>query len=295
MPADTASSRADDRVDVSTELTGLDALDLAAPPRTARLAQALLGVALVVAALGTVIAGWHLLVQSEWKPRYALEGPGAAWSEFGRMWGDGDITKAVGITMGRAVKGYALAMVIGLAIGIALASNTWLRRGYAPIVTGLQTMPSVAWFPLAILLFQISEQSILVVVVLGAAPSIINGLLNGLDNVPPLLQRAGRVLGARGLSHLRHVMLPAAVPSFIGGMKQGWAFAWRSLLAGELLVVVPGEPSLGFLLQTARDLSDSAMLLATMSVILIIGIVVDTVFFGRLEGFVRRRYGLDVG
>jgi NitT/TauT family transport system permease protein len=290
MPVDAT----EERVDVSTELTGLDALDLAAPPRAARAAQALLGVALVVAALGTVILGWHLLVESGWKPRYALEGPGAAWDEFRRMWGEGQITQAVRITMGRAIKGYALAMVLGLTMGIVLASSTWLRRGYAPIVTGLQTMPSVAWFPLAILLFRISEQSILVVVVLGAAPSIINGLLNGVDNVPPLLRRAGRVLGARGVAHLRHVMLPAAVPSFIGGMKQGWAFAWRSLLAGELLVIVPGRPSLGALLQTARDLSDSAMLLATMSVILVIGIVIDTLFFGRLERYVRHRYGLDL-
>jgi NitT/TauT family transport system permease protein len=147
---------------------------------------------------------------------------------------------------------------------------------------------------LAILLFRISEQSILFVVVLGAAPSIANGLLSGLDNVPPLLRRAGRVLGARGFSAYRFVSLPAALPAFVGGIKQGWAFAWRSLLAGELLVIVPGRTSLGALLQNARDLSNSAMLLAAMSIILVIGIVVDTVFFGRLERFVRHRHGLDV-
>jgi NitT/TauT family transport system permease protein len=290
MPAEIV----EERVDVSTELTGLDNLDLAAPPRGARFAQGLLNVALVVAALGSIVLGWHLLVESGWKPRDALEGPGAAFSELKEMWRKGDVTTAVSITMGRALRGYALALCIGLALGITLASSKWLRTGYAPIVTGLQTMPSVAWFPLAILLFRISEQSILFVVVLGAAPSIANGLLSGLDNVPPLLRRAGRVLGAKGISHWRHVMLPAAVPGFIGGMKQGWAFAWRSLLAGELLVIVPGRTSLGALLQNARDLSNSAMLLAAMSIILVIGIVVDTVFFGRLERFVRHRHGLDV-
>lgn len=290
MPAEAT----EERVDVSTELTGLDNLDLAAPPRGARLTQVLLGIALVVAALGSIIAGWHLLVKSGWKPEYALAGPGKVWDQVRELWTEGTIRKSVGITLGRAIKGYALALVIGLALGSLLASSRWLRRGYGPVVTGLQTMPSVAWFPLALLLFQVSEQAILFVVVLGAAPSIANGLLGGFDNVPPLLKRAGRVLGARGIQHWRHVMLPAAVPSFIGGMKQGWAFAWRSLLAGELLVIVPGKQSLGVLLQTGRDLSDSPLLLSAMSIILVIGIVVDTLVFGRLERFIRHRHGLDV-
>ena len=98
------------------------------------------------------------------------------------------------------------------------------------MVTGLQTMPSIAWFPLAILLFQQSERAVLFVVVLGAAPSIANGIVAGIDHTPPILLRAGRVLGARGFSSLRHVVLPAAFPSFVSGLKQGWAFAWRSLL-----------------------------------------------------------------
>ena len=290
MPAEAIEPRND----VARELTGLDNLDLPTQPRGARLGRALLGIALLVAALGSIVVGWHFLVESGWKPRYALDSPGSVWDELRELWAEGSVTRAVGITMGRALRGYALAMVIGLTLGILLASSKWLRAGYGPIVTGLQTMPSVAWFPLAILLFRISEQAILFVVVLGAAPSIANGLLGGFDNVPPLLKRAGRVLGARGISHWRHVMLPAAVPGFIGGMKQGWAFAWRSLLAGELLVIVPGRESLGVLLQTGRDLSDSALLLSAMSIILLLGIVIDTLFFGRLEGFVRHRHGLDV-
>lgn len=297
MPADTdtaAGSDAEPRNDVATELTGLDNLDLAAPPRAARLGRALVGVGLVLAALGSIIFGWHLLVQSGWKPEYALAGPDKVWKQVQELWSEGTIRRSVGITMGRALKGYTLALVIGVVLGSILSSSRWLRRGYGPVITGLQTMPSVAWFPLALLLFRVSEQAILFVVVLGAAPSIANGLLGGFDNVPPLLRRAGRVLGARGLAHWRHVMLPAAVPNFIGGMKQGWAFAWRSLLAGELLVIIPGKESLGVLLQTGRDLSDSPLLLSAMSIILVIGILIDTVVFGRLEGFVRRHHGLDV-
>ena len=103
-------------------------------------------------------------------------------------------------------------------------------------------MPSIAWFPLAILLFKLSEEAILFVVVIGAAPSVANGLISGIDHIPPLWLRAGRVLGAKGLSAYRHVVLPAALPEFVSGLKQGWAFAWRSLLAGELLVIIASAP-----------------------------------------------------
>ena len=119
-------------------------------------------------------------------------------------------------------------------------------------------------------MFGLNESAILFVVVLGAAPSIANGLINGVDNIPPVLLRAGRVLGARGLSSVRHVVMPAALPSFVGGLKQGWAFAWRSLLAGELIVLL-GKPSLGQELQGSRDLSNYPMMYSVMVMIFIIG------------------------
>ena len=153
-------------------------------------------------------------------------------------------------------------------------------------------MPSIAWFPLAILLFGLSEQAILFVVILGAAPSIANGLISGVDQIPRILLRAGRMLGARGVASYRHIVLPAALPSFVGGLKQGWAFAWRSLMAGELLVIVAGQTSIGVRLQLSRDLVDAPGLLSTMLVILLIGVVVDGFVFGSLDRSIRRRWGL---
>jgi NitT/TauT family transport system permease protein len=153
-------------------------------------------------------------------------------------------------------------------------------------------MPSIAWFPLAILLFGLTETAIMFVVVLGAAPSIANGLISGVDHIPRILLRAGQVLGARGFARYRHVVLPAALPSFVGGLKQGWAFAWRSLMAGELLVVIAAQPSIGVRLQFSREFSDAPGLLSTMIVILVIGIVVDVVVFGNLDRAIRRRWGL---
>ena len=185
----------------------------------------------------------------------------------------------------------ALALVIGSIVGIAVARFRLLRSAVGSLITGLQTMPSIAWFPLAILLFGLTEKAIMFVVVLGAAPSIANGLIAGVDHVPPLMLRAGRMVGAQGVRLYRHVLLPAALPTYMTGLKQGWAFAWRSLMAGELLVIVANRPSIGDQLQLSREFSRSDDMLALMIVILVIGIVVDTVF-GRADVAIRRRWGL---
>jgi len=152
-------------------------------------------------------------------------------------------------------------------------------------------MPSIAWFPLAVLLFGLSEGAIFFVVLLGAAPAIAGGLLSGVDHVQPLLIRVGRTMGARGLGLYRHVILPAALPAFVGGLKQGWAFAWRSLMAGELLGIVGHQASLGVRLQFAREFSDAEQLLALMIVIFAVGIAIDGVF-GVVDGRIKRRWGL---
>ena len=202
------------------------------------------------------------------------------------------IWTAIGTTMSRAVYGYSLALVIGTTVGALVARIPVLRAAIGSMITGLQTMPSVAWFPAALLLFQLTQAAIIFVVVLGAAPSIANGLINGIDNISPVLLRAGRVLGARRFAAFRSVILPAAMPSFIGGLKQGWAFAWRSLLAGELLVLIPGKFSLGQQLDVNRLNLDVAGVYGIMIVIFVIGVLVDTFVFGFAERSIRKRYGL---
>jgi sulfonate transport system permease protein len=192
----------------------------------------------------------------------------------------------------RGVYGFAIALVIGSVVGALVARIPVLRAAVGSMITGLQTMPSVAWFPAAVLIFHLNETAIIFVVVLGAAPSIANGLINGIDNIPPVLLRAGRVLGARRFSAFRNVVLPAALPSFVGGLKQGWAFAWRSLLAGELLVLIPGKLSLGEQLDVNRQFGDAAGIYGMMIVIFVIGVCMDAFVFGAADRAVRRRYGL---
>jgi NitT/TauT family transport system permease protein len=245
-----------------------------------------------LAAIGMALALWELVVLSGWRPEYVLPGPGAV---LGRLWADlvsGDILTAAAITMKRALLGYAIALVVGVAVGLVMARSQLLRTAAGSLLTGLQTMPSVAWFPLAILLFQLSEAAILAVVVLGAAPSIAIGLLTSTDQVPPLLVRAGKVMGARGLALYRHIIIPAALPGFVAGLKQGWAFAWRSLMAGELLVIIGHAPSIGVRLQFSRELSDAEGLLAWMLVVMIVGVMIDGLVFGSIERRLREGRGL---
>jgi NitT/TauT family transport system permease protein len=244
-----------------------------------------------LAAVALAIGIWQVVVWSGWREEYVLPAPATVFERLRELIADGTVLDAVGITLRRALVGFALAVVIGVLVGGIVASSRIARSAVGSLITGLQTMPSIAWFPLAILLFQLSEGAITFVVVLGAAPSIANGLIAGVDHVPPILLRAGTVMGATGLARFRHVVLPASLPSFVGGLKQGWAFAWRSLMAGELLVTL-GVFSVGFLLQQYRSVNDTPGLIAIMIVILVIGIVVDSLVFGTLDRWVRRRHGL---
>jgi NitT/TauT family transport system permease protein len=271
-------------------LAGLDALEQEESKRKALISRLWSRLWPKLAALALALVLWQLVVASGWRPKYVLPPPTVVFRELASVVRTADFWHGVGVTAKRAAVGFGLAMVIGGVTGALVATVRPLRIAVGAFITGLQTMPSIAWFPLAILLFKLSESAITFVVVLGAAPSIANGLIAGIDHVPPILVRAGRMLGANGVTLFRHVIFPAALPSCLAGLKQGWAFAWRSLMAGELLVLL-GVPSVGARLQFAREVNDAKLLLAMMIVVLIIGIVVDSLF-GVADNILRRRWGL---
>ncbi|WP_424527883.1 ABC transporter permease [Sphaerisporangium viridialbum] len=279
-------------VDISQQIAGLDALELSHREQRGVAARIWSRAWPMISAIVLVLVIWELVVLSGWRPEYVFPGPVAVFGDLWARLGDAEFYQAVAVTMRRAVTGFAVAVLVGLVVGAAVSRVRPLRAAFGSLITGLQTMPSIAWFPLAILLFKLSESAILFVVVLGAAPSIANGLIAGVDYTPPILLRAGHILGLRRLALYRHVILPASLPSFLSGLKQGWAFAWRSLMAGELLVIIAHQTSIGEQLDNARELSDAPGLLATMIVILVIGIVVD-MCFGAADNALRRRWGLD--
>jgi NitT/TauT family transport system permease protein len=276
-----------------SQIQGLDALDLGspAPPLAHKVWRAAWP---KLAALAISLGLWQLVAISGWRESYALPGPAPVLVELGARLATVQLWQAVGVTMTRGVVGFAIAAVLGLVLGVLVARSRLLRAAIGSLITGLQTMPSIAWFPLAILLFTMSEQAILFVILIGAVPSIANGVIGGVDYVPSLLVRAGRNVGASGLSLYRHVILPAALPNIVTGLKQGWAFAWRSLLAGELMVQIAFRPSLGQFLSNSRELGDTSYMIALMIVILLIGIAVDAVF-GSVERGIRRRRGVIIG
>jgi NitT/TauT family transport system permease protein len=242
-------------------------------------------------AVALAIGLWQLVVLSGWKSENLLPGPGTVFGSLAESARTSAFYETIQTTMQRGVLGFLAALVVGSILGIAVSQWRVLRLAVGSLITGLQTMPSIAWFPLAILLFQLSETAIFFVIILGAAPSIANGIISGIDDTSPQLLRAGRMLGARGWKRYRYVILPAALPSYLGGLKQGWAFAWRSLMAGELLVPISNKPSLGRELENARQFLLADQLLATMIVILVLGMVIDTIF-SALANSVRRRRGL---
>jgi NitT/TauT family transport system permease protein len=277
--------------ELAGDLAGVGPVETAARPAGLPLRRVWNGLWPKLAAAALMIAAWQIVVWSGWKPDYVLPGPGPVFQRLAQDFGNVSFDLGIAITLRRALVGYAIAVAIGSAAGILVARIVVLRKAIGSAILGLQSMPSIAWFPLAILLFGLNETAIFFVVILGAAPAIAGGLLSGVDHVQPILVRVGHVMGARGLSLYRHVILPAALPSFVGGLKQGWAFAWRSLMAGEIIGIVGHQLSLGQQIQLARDFADAEQLLAIIVVIFVIGVVIDSLF-GILDRAIRRRWGL---
>lgn len=201
---------------------------------------------------------------------------------------DGLLWGAIGLSFRRLLVGYALSLCVGFTIGIAMAGSDAVRRGISPIVTGLQALPSVCWLPLGLLWFGLSDAAILFVIVLGSALGVAISVDAGCRNVPPLYIRAARTMGANGFTLYRRVILPAAFPEILTGMRLAWAFAWRSLMGAELLFVAGG---LGHLLETGRELGDLPQVVAVMVVIVILGIASERVLFDRIEAKLRIRWG----
>jgi NitT/TauT family transport system permease protein len=273
-------------------LSGLDALELAGRATGRNRAAAFWAATWPkVLAIALAIGIWQVVVWTQWRPPWVLPAPGEVGHELARLLTTAHFWQALATTLRRALVGFALATVIGFLLGVAVARIKPLRAAIGSMITALQTMPSIAWFPLAILLFQLTENAIMFVVVLGAAPSIANGVIAGVDYVPPLLLRAGRNIGARGLGLYRFVIAPASLPHIVAGLKQGWAFAWRSLMAGEILVIIANRPALGTSLELAHQFSDAVGLLAYMVVILVVGIVADA-GFRAADKAVRDRWGI---
>jgi len=286
------------REDTRRVEAGLDALDTApaGPVTRSRWHVFTHSVLPPIAFLAALVGVWQLVYVAGLKPSYALPGPAAVAKVFWQTVQDGRAAEAVWTSVSRGAVGFAMSLVIGTLLGLAMWASRWLRAAVGPIVSGLQSLPSVAWVPAAIIWFQLSNAAIYTVVLLGAVPSIANGLLTGFKQVPPLFDRVGRVLGLSAVGRIRYVLLPAALPGYLGGLRQGWAFAWRSLMAAELITYSPSlGQGLGQLLNIGRELSQMALVITSIALILVVGVAIELLVFAPLERRVLQTRGLTTG
>jgi NitT/TauT family transport system permease protein len=289
------AGRVDTVQDNASVGAGLDALDT---PTTAdspgRGRKILRQVLPPVVALVVVVGIWQSLWAAAFWPEYQLPAPAAVWDQIWSRVVTGEIFGLLWTSVHRAVIGFVVAVVVAIPLGLLIANFSVVRRGIGPIVSGLQSLPSVAWVPAAVLWFGLTDASIYFVVLLGAVPSIANGLVSGMDQIPPILPRVGKVLGAGRLASARHILLPAALPGFLGGLKQGWAFSWRSLMAAELIATSPQLGlGLGQFLHNGMSLSDMSLVMAAIILILFVGIGIELLVFRPLERAVLRARGLN--
>jgi NitT/TauT family transport system permease protein len=301
MPHDTTVATASPRADAASAHSedlrsleaGLDRLQMTTDRPASRWRRISASVLPPVVFVLVLIAIWQLYVVIAQPRPDIIPGPLDVLGALGSAWESGRLQEAVVTSLERGIVGFLIAIVVGTPIGLLLAEVRPLRRAIGPIISGLQVLPSVAWVPAAIIWFGLSDATVYFVILMGAIPSIVNGLIAGVDQVPPQLRRVGTVLGATKVQLATAVILPAALPGYLAGLKQGWAFSWRSLMAAEI-IAVGGTIGfgLGSMLQQSRELADLAGVLGTILVILFIGILIELLFFGPLERRMLQRRGL---
>nr|WP_169823840.1 ABC transporter permease [Clostridium carboxidivorans] len=229
-------------------------------------------------------------VLSIWKP-YTFPSPVDVIKSLYFLSIDNTLLIAVGASMERLMIGYLLSVIIGIPLGILIVRYKYVGENIKSIILGLQTLPSICWLPFAILWYGLSEKTIIFVIAMGSIFAISIATEGAINNVYPLYIKAAKTMGAKGFKLYLNVVMPASLPSIIAGLKQGWSFAWRALMAGEMLVATKG---LGQVLMIGRDLADISQVLAVMIVIIAIGLLLDNVVFGRIEASIRQKWGLEV-
>ncbi|MBL1084303.1 ABC transporter permease [Streptomyces actinomycinicus] len=291
-----ASTETGTAADTGSVEAGLDALETSATGRTP-FRQTFTGKILPpVLATVVVLVAWQALISFKVvDDPTKLPSPADVGDEFKRAWLEGKLLGYIWTSVSRGLLGFLFALAIGTPLGLLVARVKFVRAALGPVLSGLQSLPSVAWVPPAVLWLGLDNEMMYAVILLGAVPSIANGLVSGIDHVPPLYLRAGRTMGATGLKGAVHIVLPAALPGYLAGLKQGWAFSWRSLMAAEIIASSPDlGVGLGALLENGRNASSMPMIFEAILLILFVGIAIDLLIFSPLERRVLRSRGLLV-
>ncbi|MER5715516.1 ABC transporter permease [Streptomyces sp. NPDC002132] len=295
-PKASASASAADGAGLQGLEAGLDALESSSASRTPFRETFVNKILPPVLAIAVVLVVWQALVSFRIVDDPSkLPSPADVGGEFKDAWVEGKLLGYIWTSVSRGLLGFLLALAIGTPLGLLVARVRFVRAAIGPILSGLQSLPSVAWVPPAVIWLGLDNEMMYAVILLGAVPSIANGLVSGIDQVPPLFLRAGRTMGATGLKGARYIVMPAALPGYLSGLKQGWAFSWRSLMAAEIIASSPDLGiGLGALLENGRNASSMSMVFEAIILILFVGIAIDLLIFSPLERRVLRGRGLLV-
>jgi len=252
-------------------------------------------VLVVVVFFALLIAGWEALCRKQiWSP-VLVPSPVTVGRYLVESAKDGTMLQATIVTMKRLLIGYVLSIIVGLPLGLLTARFKFVEDTLGVLALGLQTLPSVCWIPLALLWYGQTEGAMLFVVIMGSLWSILIATDNGVRTVPPIYARAARTMGSRRLHTWIKVILPASLPFVVSGMKQGWGFAWRSLMGAEIYVTILTGFGLGHLLHYGRELNAMDQVIGVMLVIIVIGLLADKIMFSPWEKFLYRRWGTAKG
>lgn len=238
---------------------------------------------------GGLLGLWFLLAELKIWPPFLFPTPQGVFESLYAGFQDHSFWIAIAVSMRRVLLGYGISVVLGMVLGLGVASNKFLEETMGGLLVSLQSLPSICWWPLALLWFGLSQNAILFVVIMGSLLSVTIAMEDGRKQMPKIYGMAGRNLGARRFQLFWHVLLPASLPYIVSGLKQGWAFAWRSLITAEMLYLSLG---LGQLLMMGRDLNDMSAVIAVMFLIIAIGYVVDGLVFKTIERRLQHRWGL---
>lgn len=247
--------------------------------------------AIVIFAL--LIGAWEYAARVSGTSAVLLPAPSAVWSYIVGASKSGELWEATLVTMRRLAVGYFIGISVGIPLGMLTARFKLAHMTLGVIALGLQTLPSVCWVPLALLWFGMTETAMLFIVVMGTIWAVILATDHGIRQIPPLYREAAETMGSRGIHLWLRVLVPASLPHIVSGTKQGWAFAWRSLMAAEIYVTIIGANGLGHLLHFGRELHAMDQVVGLMLLIIVIGFAADKLLFSPWESFLRRRWGLS--
>jgi len=224
-----------------------------------------------------------------WKP-YVFPSPIDVFGTLFSLISDNTLGIAVLASAKRILVGYLISIILGIIVGFTIVRFKYLDENLSPLILGFQTLPSICWLPFAILWYGLNESAIIFVIAIGSTFAVSIAIESGVKNINPLFVRAAKTMGAKGLDLYWQVIIPASLPSIMTGLKQGWSFAWRALMAGEMMSATKG---LGQVLMVGRDLADISQVMAIMIVIVVLGVAVEKLIFGKVEYNMRQRWGLN--